>query len=196
MTTEFEDPFSSVPSSRKVACIQPFMSFALLGSYYFRSADALVERMLADSGTLDVYIYAACYLYRHGIELVLKDLVWTSKYVLSGQKVFPYTHNLPCLWGQLRANAKAFLGSEFPLTSAESDRICTLMCRIDSNDPNSDSFRYPFDKDNKPTHPSLRKVGIAALRAAVKDMDDCFDKLRYCIGYHYDMKSNEEAEQG
>ncbi len=84
MTTTDSNPFRAHPDWEHNACIQNDMQFADLAHSYTRSGDELVESTLRDRSLLDVHIYAVCFLYRHALELYLKDIIWKSHYALTG----------------------------------------------------------------------------------------------------------------
>ncbi len=78
MSSSPPDAFQIGPD-RHNACISNYMQFEELAACYLRSGDELVASVARDHSTLDVHIYAICYLYRHSFELQLKDLSQTSQ---------------------------------------------------------------------------------------------------------------------
>ena len=91
-----------------------------------------------------MYVYSAVFLYRHSIELWLKELIWMSNYILGRGKTFPKEHNLTKLWRPLKSNATSLLTSDFPLNEEEVQYVEATLEEIMKCDPKSDAFRYTF----------------------------------------------------
>src|SRR5262249_497182 len=136
-----------------------------------RSADSLVDSALSDHMLLDVHVHSICFLYRHGLELVLKDLVWKSHYVATGEKRFAERdwqelgrHRLQDLWNSGCESAGQVLGPDFPLSASATSHVESLLTQFERHDPDSYSFRYPISKKKGRTHPSLTNVNLRVLR--------------------------------
>jgi len=193
MNVHAESPFEAHPDWQNNACISNNMSFEELGDHYVRSADTLVEAAVRDSGLLDVHVYSVCFLYRHGIELILKDLLWKSTYAINGTKGFPKHHRLGCLWQCVHANAKDLLHEDLPFTVEEASQVRQLLAQIEEHDQTSDAFRYPYDKRMGSAHPSLVYVNLRSLYGAVHQMVDLLQKLAARVAYHYEGRSGQET---
>lgn len=116
------DPFGIQPDFVTNACIAYRLSFGELSQHYFRSADALVAAAVRDSSTLDVHVYSICFLFRHSIELQLKECLWMTEYARTGRKIYldekrgaHMEHELPPIWERIRDSAMRLLDSDFPL---------------------------------------------------------------------------------
>jgi hypothetical protein len=116
------------------------MQFEELARIYMSSADALVACAVDDTSTLDVHIYAICFLYRHSFELLLKDLSWKSNYATYGNKEYPQNHGLSNLWQDVQARTRGLLGADFPLTTDAAAEVERLFASIKEHDPKSNSF--------------------------------------------------------
>lgn len=184
------NPFCTCGEVDEIACINNWMQFSDLAEDYTRSADALVAAALDDSSLLDVHVQPVCFLYRHGIELLLKDLAWKSSYLATGTKRFAEKdwqelgrHRLRDIWEGAKADSETVLGTDFPLNPGRVDEVRSFLSQIEAHDQDSYSFRYPISKKKGRTHPHLTNVNLAALRAqvhstfhqitAILDMIDC-----------------------
>lgn len=187
-------PFCSCGDVNEIACINNWMQFADLAKHYVRSADALVNAALNDHMLLDVHVQPLCFLYRHGLELILKDLAWKSHYLTTGTKIFAQKkcgelgkHQLTRLWRFANEAARTVLGSDWPLDSNGSREVESLLANIEEHDPGSYSFRYPIGigKKQGKTHPKLENVNIRAVRDSVNDIfariEAILDLIDYCI---------------
>jgi len=171
------------------ACLQNYMDFSLLARYYLESANALIEITVSDSSKLDVYIYSAVFLYRHSVELLLKELIWMSNYLLGRGKIFPKHHRLMELWQTLKSNAISLLKSDFPMNKKQVQYIETILEEFMKYDPESDSFRYPFDKKMKRPHSDIHHINVKNLHEQFNQLHEDFDELSYMVDYLYEEQA-------
>jgi len=171
------------------ACLQNYICFSQLAEYYLESANALIERTINDSSKLDVYIYSAVFLYRQSIELLLKELIWMSHFVLGKGKNFPKHHRLTEMWQTLKSNAISLLKSDLPLNKKEVHYIETTIREVMRYDPESDSFRYPFDKKMKRPHSDINHVNVKFLYERFNQIHEYFSRLSYMVNYLYEAQA-------
>jgi len=190
MNTDDQTIFNS-SGSKYDACLQNYMGFSQLAWYYLRTANALIEITFSDSSKLDVYVYAAVFLYRHSVELRLKDLIWMSNFILGKGKVFPKKHNLIELWQCLKNNATSLLNSDFPLSRDNVRYVEKTLKELTKYDPESDGFRYPFDKKMERTHPDVNHVDVRSLREQFNQIYECLGQITDKVVYLYDEAQSE-----
>jgi len=189
------DPFLPHGYFGDNACVDNFMGFSQLSEYYTRSADDLVSCALEDYCLLDVHIYAICFLYRHGLELILKDIVWKTHYILTGEKRFAQSnwkelgcHGLSSLWVQGRVDSQSVLPDGLPFDACATDEVEQLLLQFERHDPNSYSFRYPIGKKIGRTHPDINNVNIRALRDRVRGvrghLELLLSRINWCYEHH------------
>jgi len=191
------DPFRSQGDVDENACIDNWMEFNQLAMCYIRSADALVTSALEDHNLLDVHTYAVCFLYRHGLELILKDMVWKSHYLLTGTKRFVLSdwqelgrHRLNDLWKQGRADTEKVLDDDMPVNAIADEQVTQLLIQFERHDPDSYSFRYPIGKKTGRTHADLMNVNLRVLRECVQQAFDRVETLLGCIDYCCEHQSD------
>lgn len=177
------------------ACLQNYMGLSQLAGYYLESANALIEITVSDRSKLDVYVYAAVFLYRHSVELLLKELIWMSNYILGKGKTFPKKHNLMNLWQILKSNATSLLTDKFPLNEEEVQYIQTTLEDITKYDTESDAFRYPLNKKMQRPHSDTNHVNVRSLYERFNQIHDYLGRLSYMIGHLYDEQSEENRRQ-
>jgi hypothetical protein len=183
------------PGNRWNACLQNYIDFSLLARYYLESANALIEITFSDSSKLDVYVYSAVFLYRHSVELWLKELIWMSNYILGRGKTFPKMHNLMDLWRPLKSNATSLLTSDFPLNKKEVQYVETTIEEINKYDPESYAFRYPFNKKMVRTHPNVNHVNVKALYERFNQLHEYLGRISYMVDHLYSAQSERHEEQ-
>lgn len=176
-------------SSRWNACLRNYMGFAELARYYLESANALIDRTVDDTSKLDVYIYSAVFLYRHSVELLLKELIWMSNFILGKGKTFPQHHKLMDLWRSLKNNATSLLTSDFPLSGEEVQYVEKTIEEIIKYDPESDAFRYPFDKKMQRPHSDVYQVNVKSLYERFNQIHEYFGRISSMIDYLYEAQS-------
>jgi hypothetical protein len=197
MNKETTGPFCSNGAVNQVACINNWMQFVQLAKDYIHSGDTLVKTALNDHMLLDVHVQPICFLYRHGLELLLKDLTWKSHYLLTETKIFAEKdwkelgrHRLCKLWNSAIRDAETSLGSDFPLDSTGKLQVQSFLAKIEDHDPDSYSFRYPIGKGKKRTHPQLTNVNIAALRDSVGETFDLIATVLDLVEYRLSSKQD------
>lgn len=190
MNKETAGPFCSHGDVNQVACINNWMQFVELAKDYIHSGDTLVKTALNDHMLLDVHVQPICFLYRHGLELLLKDLTWKSHYLVTGTKRFAQKdwkelglHRLGTLWNSAIKDAETILGPDFPLDSTGKLQVQSFLARIEDHDLDSYSFRYPIGKRKGRTHPRLTNVNITALLDSVGETFDRIASVLYLVEY-------------
>jgi len=171
------------------ACLQNYMEFSQLARYYLESANALIEITVSDSSKLDVYIYSAVFLYRHSVELLLKELIWMSNYLLGRGKTFPKHHRLMELWQALKDNATSLLKSDSPMNEKQVQYVETTLEEVMKYDPKSDSFRYPFDKKMKRMHSGIHHINVKILYEQFNQLHENVGQLFYIVDYLYEEQA-------
>lgn len=191
MGDDEQDIFQAQKDWYHNACLSNHMTVAELGRHYRESANALVLQMVADRGLLDVYVHSAVFLYRQSLELTLKELVWMSEFLLHGKKRFLMHHRILDLWQLAMANSTALLPGSFPLTREESECVDRLIRQLHKHDPQSDAFRYPYDKKMKKTHPDVAHVNVRLLHDRCNEADGHIRTLLAMVHCFYDQESNQ-----
>lgn len=177
-------------ANRWNACLDNYLDFSQLGRYYLESANALIERSVEDSSKLDVYVYSAVFLYRHSVELLLKELIWMSNFILGKGKTFSRSHHLMNLWQALKANAISLFKSDFPMNEEEIRYVETILREVMKYDPQSDSFRYPYDKKMKRPHSDINHINVKNLYEKLNQLHENLGQFSYMLDHLYWEQSN------
>lgn len=184
------NPFGGV--GELTACVEGLLTFEQLAAYYRASADTLVESAAYSHASLDVHVYAICYLYRHSLELLLKAIHWQTQYAATGLKQPRNGHGLSSLWGETLKLSRELLKDDFPLTHKEQLAIKSLLAGFEEYDQASDAFRYPYDKrKNRPLR-NLFRVCLNDLNAAVFETSSSLYRIQGLVEYYYEQRSEIE----
>lgn len=123
------------------------------------AADALVVRGL-ETRMQDFVLMPALYLYRHALELVLKDLIYLGQEMRGEQRHVWVTHKLAALWSPARAALEEGFPNDDPATL---DAMEALVLELGSIDAGGELFRYSHGKDGVRWElpPQLARVDLA-----------------------------------
>jgi hypothetical protein len=111
---------------------------------YKLAGDVLSGYVLSTGGDQDVLVYPIMFLYRHYLELRLKQLVYEGTQLLGNVSEYPHGHRLVELWSRCRPIlAKVYAHDD----TADLDRAGKVIQEIDAYDGKGEAFRYSFKGD-------------------------------------------------
>lgn len=160
------------------ACID--VSTPTLGSYagkFKEAADILVKEAAAGDTMLDVVVIPIMFLYRHYLELTLKEIIVFGREVVGSEPVnnLSREHSLENLWQEASVLLTAHYGADVP---PETNAVSLCIDDLHQYDPNSFAWRYPTDRDGKPYLHGLRHINIRNLYETMSRLASFLD----CIG--------------
>ena len=153
---------------------------------YKRAADLIWQQIELEprAAAIDFLVFPMVFLYRHYVELCLKDVIAAGIYLESGSGSYPATHNLSELWKLARGHLER-IG---PGCSDETlDSITALIGQFDQLDPGSFTFRYPISKALAPVLPPNGSLNLALFHEGMEKISNFFEG---CQGMLSDYKSN------
>ncbi|NQU22085.1 MAG: hypothetical protein HQ567_12435 [Candidatus Nealsonbacteria bacterium] len=152
-------------------------SLAEYGENYKNAADAIITAAVNREMYIDSAVYPAVFLYRHYLELTLKDIIFRSRRLENKGNGFPKTHKLSILWQEAKQLLKQHYDSESP---KELDYLDGCFKELDEHDPDSMAFRYPFDKKGNKHLMNLPQINVRHLM----DTMDRIANFLSCIAAH------------
>ncbi|CDZ68320.1 Hypothetical protein NGAL_HAMBI2605_66110 [Neorhizobium galegae bv. orientalis] len=137
------------------ACIQHWGEVDYAYKAGFRKAALqLTQKMCEQPIDQDSVVYPIVYLYRHHVELMLKDIFRLVADLLDvsisgGQEKHLGRHDLAQLWSMIQPmlDAVCEMAGEDPLPAADLDGIDGYMRQLNNHDPRGESFRYARSRD-------------------------------------------------
>ena len=162
---------------------------------YQDSAEKLMDLACDAPGILNVHALPAVFLFRHYVELSLKDMLLMARPLNDAPRGFPDGHPLLPLWTELRAlMAEANIGD--PSEEPTLDVVEAMIIELDQSDPNSMSFRYPVGRESQGRPLLLDKqfeyFDMRCFREQAKRLaafiDGCGTQLEEYLGYKRDME--------
>jgi hypothetical protein len=154
---------------------------------YLNAARILSNHVCNHEHRQDILIFPIAFLYRHHVELSLKDLVRVAHYLVAGQKPAGGSHPLIPLWEELK-KLLADLG-ELPPT-ADLEGLEAYINQLETVDKQSQAFRYPKSRKGQP---HLSGFGGIDVRNLAEGMERLAGYLNG-ISARLDVLSDHKAE--
>jgi hypothetical protein len=155
---------------------------------YREAGDALVEAAV-DRRMHDYLFYPACFVYRHCLELTLKDLIYeTERLILLEAEWKPRhdarslkevgeellrTHRLRPLLDKLEVRLATVDDTEMP------ESVRSVVHQLDAIDPEGQSFRYAVLKNGARSFSGERQYDLAKIK---QTLGEAIDYLNYGVG--------------
>lgn len=138
--------------------------WGLYASGYKNAADFLVQRTEETNVGQDSLVYPVLFLYRQYLELEIKDLIRVARKLQSIEGDFPKHHRIDTLWNVCHE----LLSEISPHDSVdELKEIGRLIGEFAEADSTSMAFRYPEDKEGKPSLPGIRHINLRNVREVI-----------------------------
>jgi hypothetical protein len=121
---------------------------------YRESAERLVDLACDAPGLLNVHAMPAVFLFRHYVELSLKDMISVARLLDNQPRGFPDIHSLARLWSELYTLLLRIGDEDNRDDSTLLDVVDEMITELDKADPGSMAFRYPRGRQQA-GHPPL-----------------------------------------
>lgn len=173
-TISFEPPPLPSPTDKLFETSEDWWNNACLNSLsngwsiyaigYKDAADILVAHIEEEQRHQDTLVYPIVFLYRQFLELALKDLIRKGRKLQDINKPFPITHKIDDLW-QIFSQLLCKMSPDDSVE--EIKQIGRLISEFSKVDPMSFAFRYPEDKEGKPSLPGMDHINIINIRDVI-----------------------------
>lgn len=131
---------------------------------YKEAADILIERVLSDRMWMDMLVYPIIYLYRHYLELRLKELVISGSQLLDEDAGNIHGHSLIYWWEKARKILEKIWPDD---ERADLDSVENCIRQFASKDSGSDNFRYPVNTKGEKTLDGLSLLNLRQFKEAM-----------------------------
>jgi len=149
------------------ACLNTMANATLAYALGYKlAADAVVQHVEEHRRYQDFLVYPVVFLYRHYIEIRLKEIVTQGSILLASPKRAPKTHNLQNLWGHARRTLEELSLGE-PVEDSEA--VEELIGQFHEVDPSSTAFRYPRDTRGHGSVCGMQTVNLRHVATLMKD---------------------------
>ncbi|MBD1567508.1 hypothetical protein [Vibrio sp. S12_S33] len=190
---DFESLFSEHENWHTNACLnfQSDMSHGYIYGYK-KAADALVKKIIKNHSEIDYLVYPIVFLYRHHIELQLKNIIELNIQLHdSNDKVTP-THKIKDLWPQVKGYYRKLNNRSNQKEISFIDKIMDELCTID---PESMNFRYSKTRSGEIPNKDLKQINVEVFSALIGKVSDALETFEYQMRYELDNKSEHSSGQ-
>lgn len=164
MIEEFEPLFKCGSDWHNNACLN--YSHDMSSNYingYKNAADTLVLHINEKASNQDSLVYPVVFLYRHHLELLLKNIIDNGLKLLGNDDERPKNHNLDSLW----SGVKKIILKVWESSPEESKFIDHIIGELNKYDQYSMSFRYAKDKKDNKANPCLYYINLRHLAQSI-----------------------------
>jgi len=169
---------------------------------YRRGARLLVEHVMEHQRNQDYLVYPIIFLYRHHIELALKNIIVRTPYLIDrpltdAEKQHLGKHRLDLLWQDLKPMLSAVgeAAGWGELDAADVEGSDDYIRQLSELDPDSFSFRYTRSKKGTPSLPAeLKRINLRHFAEMLERLADFLDGLDTGLRVLEEGKSEMEAE--
>lgn len=170
---------------------RPREMFGYIEGYRKAAVDLLGSVATTDTSP-DYLVFPMAFLWRHHLELALKDIIATGRQLVGEPWGFPPHHRLLDLWKDAHPHIVRCGDPAAPeLANVEAN-----LTEFETIDPGSDGFRYPLNRDR--TGPSLPNapeyVNLRVLHDAMEALANFLSAVRSELGVRLDYTMQMEAE--
>jgi hypothetical protein len=162
---------------------------------YRLAADALVEHVMRTGIKQDLLVYPVVFLYRHWLELSMKDIIRLARPLCGEPPTYRPQHNLGVLW----TCCEELLSKIEPrIAKDDLHPVRNVVAQMEAVDPTGEGFRYPTKSDGvTPCLPDLRYINLRNLRDQMCEPANCLEAARMMLCAYLDQKSEmDEALRG
>lgn len=159
---------------------------------YRIAAEKLIENVLTTQTERDTLIYPIVFLYRHYIEIQLKEIIQTGSEYLGKKKKQVKGHILYPLWLEAKNIIdEIWIADTNNVNINQTEEIIKAICAIDTK---SDAFRYPIDIKGKQTLTGITVVNLRELKESISPAIQFLDGVALGISALQDKKDEGKAD--
>lgn len=132
---------------------------------YQHTADEIVAQLEGGENFPDLVARPVVYLYRHYLELQLKDTLRQARLYFDEDPAVPRDHRLMELWAPLRKliERRWDQGED----NGELDAVQSALAEFQAIDARGETFRYPTTRSGAPALTDALLINLASLRDGV-----------------------------
>lgn len=157
---------------------------------YFEAADYLVDHFL--DMTQDFAVYPTMFLYRHYIELGLKNILYLLESYHDIQRQEPLIeHQLTKIWKLVKPLLKK---CEESFDDEHLEGVEKVIIDFDKFDAGSLTFRYPVTKNNSPSMEEHTRINLLQVQKIVRILSSYINMISNGLYAEVELKADYESE--
>ena len=164
-----------------------FDDWHLYAQGYKLAGEILYKYIESNKVDQDFLVYPFIFLYRHFIELTLKDIIKTGNKYLKNREEFSTIHEIDKLWAEVK---KIIIEIKLEVTQDILNGVDNYMSQLSRIDPSSFSFRYPKDKSGRKYLPGYRRIGLKNFYEKMKILSSFLEGINQNIAVIEENKTN------
>ncbi len=159
---------------------------------YKDAADIIVARVVETHQGMDNLVYPVAFLYRHYLELRLKEIIIHGRQLVGAPRVGKWNHDIGKLW----CTARQLLEQIYPKDSKANLNIVgeciEVFCQFDLTSTN---FRFPANNDDSPTLTGVNRINLRHLGEVMGRIAGLLDSASTAIS-EYLISHADNRDQG
>jgi len=165
--------------------------WSLYAMGYKDAADILVRKALETGRHQDFLVYPILFLYRHHLELMLKLLIKMACQLEDEPEPDLNRHKLEGLW---TICIRLLMQVEPYDQPPEMNHLGRLLNEFAQVDPDSTAFRYPEDKNGRPSLEGMTHINIENVAEVVEKISSLLGGGEAMLGEYLSYKADMAAE--
>ncbi|MFC1399019.1 hypothetical protein [Acinetobacter lactucae] len=166
------------------ACVgdNGYINYLTYAKGYSKAANLILDYLLQNNGNdVDLFIYPVCFNMRHSIELRIKGAIQEIDQLAEIKELqlplfnLAGSHDIGNIWNYFRQNSEV-LDFRFKDLNDLLDQTIRDIAEIDST---GQTFRYPFDTENKKHLTEQRTISCVVLKNKFKELEKNLDSLKH-----------------
>ncbi|MFM9976938.1 MAG: hypothetical protein ACKVOP_02675 [Sphingomonadaceae bacterium] len=159
------------------------------GKGFFEGGHAIVQAAETMTAPVDLLVYPAAFSYRHGIELLLKQLVISLNLLLGEGNKFQPNHNMRQLWTDVVTLTNSIKKSLMEKDAV--DRAGEMIVHFDAFDPTGQVFRYPESIKGNRHLADHKLINVDVLRKQMRELQEILERWYYQAADRYEYEQTE-----
>lgn len=157
---------------------------------YKIAAQTLVEKVLSRQSDVDYLVYPIIFLYRHYIELRLKEIIEHGSELLDLDNKIPTHHEIMTLW--TAGGARGIVLEVWPDDSGDDLKAMEeTLKEFARYDQVASTFRYPVDTKGNPSFdPEMRMINIRHFSERITKTVELLESITWGIAAYKDYKND------
>ena len=159
---------------------------------YKKAADKLVQNLDKKHSEIDYLVYPIIFLYRHHIELILKNLLALNIQLSQSKEKIPKNHKIRDIWPRVKGHYRQINQGQ---NSKELKFVDNIIEELDTIDPDSMNFRYSRDTKGSKPNENLRNIDLKVFAKIIDKVSDILETFEYQVRYCLEQKWEYESLQ-
>lgn len=151
----------------------------VLAEGFKEAAELVIQEAINDSGKTDPLVFPIIYLYRHHLELRLKELMDKGNRIIQSPDGFDDGHNLGNLWTKVKPLASQI---DVAWLNEHEHEVDSIIKQFDDVDRQSMSFRYTVDtrkQKRKDLVENVSYIGLSKFKTEIDPIIFALEDLAY-----------------